>query len=133
MEAATLLQQAEEHLRLHELDAARAVARAALAGHPDDPGPPIFLGRVALVEGRPLDAQEHFRDAMRLAPTLPQARRLLGVALAAVGRMEDAARVWEEWLALSRRPVEEERRRAQVAGGAAAARVLADLMRTSRD
>jgi tetratricopeptide (TPR) repeat protein len=133
MEAATLLQQAEEHLRLHELDAARSVARAALAGHPDDSGPPIFLGRVALLEGRPLDAQEHFRDALRLTPSLPQARRLLGVALAAVGRMEDAARVWEEWLALSRRPMEEERRRAQVAGGAAAARVLADLMRTSRD
>lgn len=133
MDAGVLLQQAEEHLRLNELDAARSVARAALAGHPDDPGPALFLGRVALAEGRPLDAQEHFRDALRLAPTLAQARRLLGVALAAVGRMEEAARAWEEWLALGRRTGDEERRRLQVAGGAAAARVLADLMRTSRD
>lgn len=133
MEAGVLLQQAEEHLRLNEVEAARGVARTALAGHPEDPAPAVFLGRVALLEGRPLDAQEHFRDALRLAPNLAQARRLLGVALAAVGRMDEAARAWEEWLALARRPAEEERRRTQVAGGAAAARVLADLMRTSRD
>lgn len=80
-----------------------------------------------------MDAQEHLRDGLRMEPGHAEARRLLGVALAAAGQMEDAARSWEEWLALDRRPVEEERRRAQVAGGAAAARVLADLMRMSRD
>jgi hypothetical protein len=58
---------------------------------------------------------------------------LLGAALAASGRLEEAARAWEEWLALDRRPQEEERRRAQVAGGAAAARVLSDFMRASSD
>jgi len=132
-EAGALLQQAEEHLRHQDLAAARAMAGAALAGHPDDPRVPALLGRIALLEGRPLDAQESLREALRLAPGLPQARRLLGIALAAEGRMEEAARAWEEWLALPSRPPEEERRRAQVAGGAAAARVLADLMRTSRD
>jgi len=132
-EAVTLLRQAAEHLRLNDLDAARSMARAALAGHPDDPGPSVFLARLALVEGRPIDAQEHLREAIRLDAGLPEARRLLGVALAAGGRLEEAARAWEEWLAMPSRPPEEERKRTQVAGGAAAARVLADLMRTSRD
>jgi len=131
--ADALLQQAEEHLRLHDLDAARTLARAALAGHPAEPAPQVFLGRLALIEGRSLDAQEHLRDGLRMEPDHAQARRLLGAALAAAGRMEEAARAWEDWLALDRRPIAEERRRAQVAGGAAAARVLADLMRISGD
>jgi len=131
--ADSLLQQAEEHLRLQDLEAARTVARSALAGHPSEPAPQVFLGRLALIEGRAMEAQEHLRDGLRMEPGHAEARRLLGVALAAAGQMEDAARSWEEWLALDRRPVEEERRRAQVAGGAAAARVLADLMRMSRD
>lgn len=133
LDAGEILARAEEHLRMQDLEAARTTARAALAGHPDDPAPAVFLGRLALLEGRPADAQEQFRDALRLAPGHLQARRLLGVALAAAGRLEEAARCWEEWLGRDRRPADEERRRAQVAGGAAAARVLADLVRASRD
>lgn len=132
-DAGALLQQAEEHLRHQDLAAARAMAGAALAGHPEDPRISALLGRIALLEARPLDAQESLREALRLDPGHSQARRLLGIALAASGRMDEAARAWEEWLALPSRPPEEERRRAQVAGGAAAARVIADLMRTSRD
>jgi tetratricopeptide (TPR) repeat protein len=133
VEVEALLGRAEEHLRLLDLDAARTIARAALAGHPGEVAPQVLLGRLALIEHRALDAQEHLRDALRMAPGHAQARRLLGAALAASGRLEEAARAWEEWLALDRRPQEEERRRAQVAGGAAAARVLSDFMRASRD
>jgi len=132
-EAGALLAQAEQHLRLNDLEAARSMARAALVGQPDDPRPAVFLARLALLEGRPLDAQESLREALRLDAGQAQARRLLGIALAASGRLDEAARAWEEWLAMPGRSPEEERRRAQVAGGAAAARVIADLMRTSRD
>lgn len=132
-EPVALLRQAEEHLRLNDIEAARGVARSALASRPEHPEARILLARLALLEGRPVEAQEHLREVLRAEPAPPQARRLLGVALAAAGRMEEAASAWEEWLDLDTRPATEERRRAQVAGAAAAARVLADLMRNSRD
>jgi hypothetical protein len=130
---ATLLRQAEEHIRLNELEAARGLVRAVLGGHPALPAARVALARLALMEGRPAEAQESLREALRVEPEQPQARRLLGVALAAAGRLEEAAEAWEAWLALPSRPAGEERRRPQVAGAAAAARVLADLMRNSRD
>lgn len=132
-EPAALLRQAEEHLRLNDLEAARGLARTVLASQPDLPEVRILLARLALLEGRGVEAQENLREVLRQDPSRAQARRLLGVALAASGRLEEAAEAWEAWLDLDGRPAAEERRRAQVAGAAAAARVLADLMRNSRD
>lgn len=128
-----LLRQAEEYLRLNDFEAARAAVHGALAGAPDRPDVQVFLARLALGEGRAAEAQVSLREALRLDPEHAQARRLLGTALAAAGRLDEAAAAWEAWLALSDRPAAEERRRALVAGAAAAARVLADLMRNSRD
>lgn len=130
---AALLRRAEEHLRLNDLEAARGLAQALLGSQPDHPGVGVLLARLALLEGRAAEAQERLREVLRLDQPHAQARRLLGVALAAMGRMQEAAEAWEEWLDLEARPAAEERRRAQVAGAAAAARVLADLMRNSRD
>lgn len=130
---AALVRQAEEHLRLNDPEAARGQARAALASDPGLVDARILLARLALLEGRAAEAQEHLREVLRLEPGAARARRLLGVALAATGRLEEAAEAWEGWLDLDARPAAEERRRAQVAGAAAAARVLADLMRNSRD
>lgn len=130
---ATLLRQAEEHVRLNDLDAARGLVRAVLAGHPELSAARVALGRLALLESRPAEAQESLREALRVEPEQAQARRLLGVALAASGRLDEAAEAWEAWLALPSRPAGEERRRAHVAGAAAAARVLADMIRNSRD
>lgn len=130
---AILLRQAEEHIRLNDLEAARGLVRAVLAGHPEVPAARIALARLALMDSRPVEAQESLREALRLEPDQAQARRLLGVALAAAGRLEEAAEAWEAWLVLPTRPATEERRRPHVAGAAAAARVLADLMRNSRD
>lgn len=128
-----LVRQAEEHLRLHDLVAARGAARRALAAAPELAEVRVLLGRVALLEGRAAEAEEAFRHAIRQAPGEARAQRLLGVALASEGRLEEAALAWESWLELDSRAASEERRRAQVAGAAAAARVLTEMIRANRD
>jgi cytochrome c-type biogenesis protein CcmH/NrfG len=50
--------------------------------------------------GRPLQAEEALRRALKLDPSLAPAHRLLGNALVLCGRLGEAVEWWERWLGL---------------------------------
>lgn len=126
-----LARQGEEFLRRGDGPAARTIAEALLAGHPDDPRGSLLLGRALLADGCWTEAQAAFRDAVRLAPQDALALRLLGHACVRSGHFEEALQAWREWLALPGRPAEEDRRLAEVTRLADAARTLSDEVRGS--
>jgi Flp pilus assembly protein TadD/4-amino-4-deoxy-L-arabinose transferase-like glycosyltransferase len=75
-----------EYRRAMECDAGYYLAR-------------VNLARLALRQRRPAEAIFHLEEAVRLKPGLPQALRLLGVALLETGRIEESTRAFESSLA----------------------------------
>lgn len=67
--------------RLGRRDEAASTLNQALSHDPDDAGTHADAGWVALEAGRPRPALEHFREALRLAPTSDYAREGLVEAL----------------------------------------------------
>jgi tetratricopeptide (TPR) repeat protein len=59
------------------------------------------LGRVFLQEGRPADAAEQFREAIRVQPDSPEAHANLGDALEAMGRRAEARGEYAAALAIN--------------------------------
>ncbi len=126
---AALLGQAEGFLRQGDPAAARTLAEAVVAGHPEHAAGHLQLGRTYLAEGRFTAAEEALAEATRLDPSLAPALRLLGQARAGLGRFDDAVQAWSDWLQLPGRPAEEDRHLAAVVRLREAARVMADGIR----
>lgn len=123
-DAAAMLQQGEEHLRLGDAESARLMADTVIGSFPDHPGGFLLLGRALLMEHGYPEAVDAFRHASRLAPDSPLALRYLGFALVGVARFEEAVQAWEQWLALRSRSVEERKHEAVVMRQLEAARAL---------
>ncbi len=121
-----LLHQAEEFLRRGDPAAARTVAEAIVARYPEQARGHLLLGRTFLSERRFQEAEAILREAIRVGGPAAHPLRLLGAARAAQGRLEEAVQAWNEWLALSSRPAEEDRHLAAVGRMRDAARALAE-------
>ena len=128
---ATLLGQAEGFLRQGDPAAARTLAEAVVASHPEDPRGYLQMGRACLAEAHYPDAEAALREASRLDPESAAALRLLGQARAGLGRFDDAVQAWSDWLLLPGRPAEEDRHLAMVVRLREAARVMADGIRAA--
>ena len=81
-----------------EFDAAEALLREALITRPDDVAVENGLANVLLGQGRVEEALAHFWKAIALDPSLGESRQLIGVALGYLGRFEEAAQQYREWL-----------------------------------
>ncbi|HJR15449.1 MAG TPA: DUF4388 domain-containing protein [Gemmatimonadales bacterium] len=105
-----------------ELDIARTAYALSSAGvivldsaaarpHSDNGGQPAaLLGPVkqAMAREEYKRASTVLQEVLRVDPLLPEARRLLGVCQAAVGRFRDAAETWKSWSRLgTHTPAEE--------------------------
>lgn len=95
--AAALVAEAEEAFVRQDFDRARAAAERAAAVQPHDPTVHLLLGRVHFAAGRPADAAEELRRALRLDPLVVPAYRLLGYAVVQMGRFSEAVEQWDHW------------------------------------
>jgi len=81
--------------------AAEALERAA-ALDPGDPDPPYYLGRIAARDRRSEDAAVRLRASLRANPFDGRVHYYLGMALAELGRRDEAGRTMETAASLSR-------------------------------
>ncbi len=118
----SLVEHAVAALEAGDVDGAEHWARAARVRFPDEPLALVVAGRAHLLAGRPVEAEQEFRKALRLDPLIMDAHRLLGDALVRQGRLTEAADWWNRWLTLAAHSDElaEEARQVQDAVRAAA-------------
>jgi hypothetical protein len=96
-----LVRRGSKALAVADLDGARVAAQAAVDRNAHDPAAHLLSGQVALAGRREVEAEEHFRRALRLDARLVEAHRLLGQAVALQGRFAEAVEWWQRWLQLS--------------------------------
>jgi len=111
-----------EVLGRSEFEVARTVYGLTNAGivELDDPAHPgaetepardlaalLVPAREALAQGQYDLAAGALEELLRTDPLMPEARRLLGVCCAALGRHQEALECWAAWSRLDRRPGEE--------------------------
>jgi hypothetical protein len=89
----------------------------------------LALAQTALAVGRCDEAETTLRHLTLRAPRHPAARRLLGLALAGLGRHAEAVESWEEWSRLAPSDPDEAARAPEVERLRRAAGVLADALR----
>lgn len=87
------------------LDRAAAVPAGDNGGHP---GTPLGPAKQALAQGEYEKAASALQEVLRADPLMPEARRLLGVCQAALGRFRAAVETWKSWARLgTHTPAEE--------------------------
>ncbi len=126
-DAGALLAAAEVRLEGGDVGAAKEAAHAAAALQPGEIRVHILLARAHLKEGRPADAVEEGRRAVRLDPLSTDAHRWFGLALAAAGRFAEAEEQFAQWERVAEAGVDDGRR-AQVAQARLAVEQLAQLL-----
>jgi predicted transcriptional regulator len=104
-----IIRRAERQLEFGNLEAARELMEEARSAHPHDAVVHLILGKIDLTEKRPEQAEEYLRRALRIDPMLADAHRLLGDALALLGRYPEAVEWWQRWLTISEHAEQEER------------------------
>jgi len=97
----SLLERAVAALEAGDADGAEHWAKAARVRFPDEPMALVVAGRAHLLSGRPADAEQEFRRALKLDPLIMDAHRLLGDALVRLGRLAEAVDWWNRWLTLA--------------------------------
>jgi len=122
---AELVARAEDALGRRDFELARATAQQAAALRPHDPTLYLLLGRISLAAGRPVEAAEQLRGALRLDPLLVGAYRVLGYALVATGRFAEAVEQWDHWERLAAQSESETAQLGQVRRARSAAQTLA--------
>jgi tetratricopeptide (TPR) repeat protein len=126
-DATALVAEAEEAFARHDLDRARSAAERAAVVQPHDPAVHLLLGRIHVSAGRPADAVEELRRALRLDPLAIVGHRLLGFALVHLGRFAEAVEHWEQWERLAPGEEQEDAHRMEVQSAKSAAQLLAGL------
>ncbi len=126
-DAGALLAAAEVRLESGDVAAAKEAAHAAAALQPGEMRVHVLLARAHLKEGRPADAAEEGRRAVRLDPLSPEAHRWFGLALAAAGRFTEAEEQFSQWERVADAGVSDGQR-AQIAQARQAVEQLAQLL-----
>lgn len=123
-DASVLMAEAEEAFGQHDLDRARAAAERAAVAQPHHPMVHLLLGRVHMAAGRPGDAVDELRRALRLDPGALAAYRIQGYALVQVGRFAEAVEQWDQWERLAAHEPQEVPFKDEVKSAKSAARLL---------
>ncbi len=126
-DAASLVAQAETAFADRDYDRARAAAEQAATIQAHDPVVHLLLGRIQLAAGRPAEAHEELRRALRLDPLLAPAIRVLGFALVQLGRFAEAVDHWDQWERLAPNHAGEINNLESVLQAKAAAQLLAGV------
>ena len=126
-DATALVAEAEEAFAQHDLERARSAAERAAVVQPHDPAVHLLLGRIHVSAGRPADAVEELRRALRLDPLAIVGHRLLGFALVNLGRFTEAVEHWDQWERLAPGDEREEAHRVEVQSAKSAAQLLARI------
>jgi hypothetical protein len=125
-----------------EFDVARTIYALAAAGvvvldpgaqNGRDHGTSLDPVRQALGKGEFEKAATAVQEVLRTDPLLPEARRLLGLCQAALGRFRGAADTWKSWSRLGTRTPAEEALTPEVERLRQAAEVLAEELESYRD
>jgi hypothetical protein len=125
-----------------EFDVARTIYALAAAGvvvldpgaqNGRDHGASLDPVRQALGKGEFEKAATAVQEVLRTDPLLPEARRLLGLCQAALGRFRGAAETWKSWSRLGTRTPAEEALTPEVERLRQAAEVLAEELESYRD
>jgi hypothetical protein len=89
--------------------------------------------REALGKGEFEKAAKAVQEVLRVDPLLPEARRLMGVCQAALGRFRGAAEIWKSWSRLGTRTPSEEALAPEVDRLRQAAEILAEELESYRE
>lgn len=133
LDQAALLAHGETHLVVGDAESARLVADELVARWPESAPGHELLGRALFAERDYEAAVDALQHALRLDPLLGRARRVLGLAQAALGRFHEAVESWERWGRLTSRTPDEEALVPRIRRLRDAARALADAVREYRD
>jgi tetratricopeptide (TPR) repeat protein len=109
-----------------------ATNRASL-GHGRDLTGSIAPAREALARGEYENAAKVLQEILRADPLLPEARRLLGLCQAGLGRFRGAVETWKSWARLGTLTPSEEAVMADVERLQQAAEALANELESYRD
>lgn len=96
---AVQIARAEDHLAVGDLAEAELAAREAATAYPDESISHVVLGRVLVTAQRHGEAVESLSRALELDPHSASALRLLGLAHAGRGELEQAIECWRTWQA----------------------------------
>ena len=133
-EIAELLARAEAYLIAGHADAALAAAEEASASAgPDHLPSRLMAARALLAAGRPGEAHPVLEGVLAADALHAPARRLLGLALAAQGRFDDAVDTWDAWSRIDSRPPEEDTLGGWVSRLRSAAELLGRAARASHE
>jgi uncharacterized protein DUF4388/tetratricopeptide repeat protein len=127
-----------------EFDVARTIYTLAEAGvvildtgpagnNGKDHNAPLAPVREALAKGDFEKAAAAVQQVIQADPLLPEARRLLGICQAALGRFRGAAETWKSWSRLGTRTPAEEALAPEVERLRQAAEILAEELESYRD
>jgi hypothetical protein len=98
-----------------------------------DHNPPLAPAREALAKGEFEKAAQMVQEILRADPLMPEARRLMGVCQAALGRFRGAAETWKSWSRLGTRTPSEEALGPEVDRLRQAAEILAEELESYRE
>jgi thioredoxin-like negative regulator of GroEL len=98
-----------------------------------DHNAPLLPVREALAQGDFEKAAATVQQVIQADPLLPEARRLLGICQAALGRFRGAAETWKSWSRLGTRTPAEEALAPEVERLRQAAEILAEELESYRD
>ena len=133
-EVSELLARAEAYLIAGNADAAFASAQeaGACAGPAHVPSR-LVAARALLASGRPDEAEAVLLSVLGTDAVQAPARRLLGLALAAQGRFEEAVESWDHWSRLDTRAAEEDALGSWVSRLRSASELLGRAVRASHE
>jgi tetratricopeptide (TPR) repeat protein len=138
------LQTLADLLGKSEFDVARTIytlAEAGVvvldAGSPGENGKDhntlLLPVREALAKGQFDKAAQAVQEVLRADPLMPEARRLMGLCQAALGRFRGAAETWKSWSRLGTRTPAEEALAPEVERLRQAAEILAEELESYRE
>src|SRR5215208_3970519 len=127
-----------------EFDVARTIYTLAAAGvvvldagaageNGRDHNTPLLPVREALAKGQFDKAAQAVQEVLRADPLMPEARRLMGLCQAALGRFRGAAETWKSWSRLGTLTPAEEALAPEVERLRQAAEILAEELESYRE
>ncbi|UCF41463.1 MAG: DUF4388 domain-containing protein, partial [Gemmatimonadota bacterium] len=123
-----LVERTEAALEQGDLGGAQELAGRMRERFPHEAAGHVVQGRVSLIAGEAVAAEEHLRRALRLDPLFSAAHRSLGDALALQGRFREAVEWWQRWLKIHEQEGGDDEDLQQVRDAVAAAQTLSTIL-----